>query len=359
MDLIFNDYVAAPGVTVLEIRGEIDLYTAPMLRERLESLIRAGTYRLIVDLEGVDFVDSVGVNVLLSALRRLRDYDGYIQLVHARRAILQVLRVTGLGAAFSIYDTVEDALASHSGGADSSMAIAGRSGMLDRSIGRKHVEINRNEIEQLDNTLQEILAADSGSTGHESVRSVSEQDAIVGASGANQTTQPLSEISLLPITIYLSDEKIHERVQAAVENLLSEVGLHIDSRDDPVIGSWFRQMWAAVGKTAKSPIAREGALVATHMADTRLILAQDAVITAKLMENLPRVIESLQPTKDAVIRIGALLIVKVNWVVTVHQLTAAQQAMLDHKPQLTAAPHEIIATLKALSQNGDSGNPVL
>ena len=97
-----------------------------------------------------------------------------------------------------------------------------------------------------------------------------------------------------------------------------------------------RSVTAGDRKTVKSPIAREGALVATHMVDSRLILAQDAVITAKLMENLPHVIESLQPTKDAVIRIGALLIVKVDWVVTVHQLTAAQQAMLDHQPQL---PH--------------------
>jgi hypothetical protein len=86
------------------------------------------------------------------------------------------------------------------------------------------------------------------------------------------------------------------------------------------------------------------------MADTRLVLAQDAVITAKLMENLPPLIESLRSTKDAVIRIGALLIVKVDWVVSIHQLTAAQQALLDHRPQLAAVPHEILATLKNARQ---------
>ena len=45
-------------------------------------------------------------------------------------------------------------------------------------------------------------------------------------------------------------------------------------------------------------------------------------------------------------RAGALLIVKVDWVVQVHQLTAAQQAVLDHRPQLAASPTEIVAALQ-------------
>jgi len=205
-----------------------------------------------------------------------------------------------------------------------------------------------------DRAIREILAAGSSGADRETGESVDTSAVEVGAPRIGQAAQTASEISLLPVTIYLSEETGHELVQSAVENLLNEVGLRIESRDEPVIGSWFRQMWAAVGRGVRTPIAREGALVATHMADTRLVLAQDAVITSKLMENLPPLIESLQPTKDAVIRIGALLIVKVDWVVTIHQLTAAQQAILDHRPQLTAAPHEIITTLKTLAQ--DDGN---
>lgn len=51
-------------------------------------------------------------------------------------------------------------------------------------------------------------------------------------------------------------------------------------------------------------------------------------------------------TKDAVLRVGALLVVKVDWTVQVFQLTAAQQALLDHQPQLATRPHEIIAVLQ-------------
>ena len=67
-----------------------------------------------------------------------------------------------------------------------------------------------------------------------------------------------------------------------------------------------------------------------------------------LLQNVGPVLQALQPTKDAVVRAGALLIVKIDWVVQVHQLTAAQQALLDHRPGLAASPMEIIAALRLL-----------
>lgn len=65
-----------------------------------------------------------------------------------------------------------------------------------------------------------------------------------------------------------------------------------------------------------------------------------------MMQNLGPVLDALQTTKDAVIRAGALLIVKVDGVVVVHQLTAEQQLMLDHQPQLAQSPHDILAALE-------------
>lgn len=96
-------------------------------------------------------------------------------------------------------------------------------------------------------------------------------------------------------------------------------------------------------------IRRRVAATAAHAIDTRLVLAQDAAVAATLLQNLGPVIVSLQPTKDAVIRVGALLIVKVDWVVTVSQLTAAQQLELDHRPALATSPGEIIAALNVES----------
>lgn len=165
--------------------------------------------------------------------------------------------------------------------------------------------------------------------------------------GASDSDDEAISIQAIPVSIYLADERIHEQVEQAVADLLARAGLWVDSRDDPVIGSWFRRMRAGVVRALHTGMVNDAARIAAHAADTRLVLAQDAAVTATLLQNLGPVIASLQPTKDAVVRIGAVLIVKVDWVVTVCQLTAAQQLDLDHRPDLALAPSGIIAALKA------------
>ncbi|CAO0837571.1 Anti-sigma factor antagonist OS=Streptomyces microflavus OX=1919 GN=rsbV_1 PE=3 SV=1 [Streptomyces microflavus] len=61
--------VSGPGGdrTVVEVGGEIDVYTAPKLREQLVELVNDGSYHLVVDMEGVDFLDSTGLGVLVAA----------------------------------------------------------------------------------------------------------------------------------------------------------------------------------------------------------------------------------------------------------------------------------------------------
>lgn len=116
MDLMLNEYSAAAGVTVVEVSGEIDVYTAPRLREKLISLVDAGSYHLIVDMERVEFLDSTGLGVLVGGLKRVRAHDGSIDLVCTQGRILKIFRITGLSKVFDIYDSVGDALAHHSSG---------------------------------------------------------------------------------------------------------------------------------------------------------------------------------------------------------------------------------------------------
>jgi hypothetical protein len=157
---------------------------------------------------------------------------------------------------------------------------------------------------------------------------------------------PVSATSLIPLTVYLSNEANHAEVEAAIEQLLDRADLQIESRDEPVIGSWFRRMQVGAKKIAQSPGGREAMLTAVHAVDARVTLYQDAQTTALLLQNLGPVIQSLQPTKDAVLRVGALLVVKIDWTVYIHQLTAAQQALLDHQPDLAMRPQEIIEALQ-------------
>jgi anti-sigma B factor antagonist len=113
MDLMLNEYSTAAGSTVIAVSGEIDVYTAPRLREALISLVDAGNYRLIVDMEGVEFLDSTGLGVLVGGLKRVRANDGVIDLVCTQGRILRIFRITGLSRVFNIYDSVDEALASH------------------------------------------------------------------------------------------------------------------------------------------------------------------------------------------------------------------------------------------------------
>ena len=71
--------------TIVTICGEIDLYTAPRLHSELAGLLAEGMpARVVIDMSGVEFCDSTGMNVLLSCLRRVRERGGE-QHVHAGR----------------------------------------------------------------------------------------------------------------------------------------------------------------------------------------------------------------------------------------------------------------------------------
>jgi anti-sigma B factor antagonist len=96
--------------TVISVSGEIDVYTAPSLRERLNDLVASGHYDLIVDMAQVEFLDSTGLGVLVGGLKRVRSQDGTLRLVCAQEKILKVFRITGLTKVFPIHGTLEAAL---------------------------------------------------------------------------------------------------------------------------------------------------------------------------------------------------------------------------------------------------------
>jgi anti-sigma B factor antagonist len=107
--------------TVVEVGGEIDFARAPKLRDCLRQLIDAGSRQLVVDLRQVDFMDSVGLGVLVGALRRLRGHDhqaGSLQLVCVEGLVVRILRLTGLDRVFPLHATLADALGGDSGLAD-------------------------------------------------------------------------------------------------------------------------------------------------------------------------------------------------------------------------------------------------
>lgn len=99
------------GSAVLAVTGEVDVATVPRLREQLHGLVAQGTNRIVVDLDGVDFLDSTGLGVLVGALKRVRSNDGELTLACTQPRIRKVFEVTGLDNVFTLYDSVDEAVA--------------------------------------------------------------------------------------------------------------------------------------------------------------------------------------------------------------------------------------------------------
>jgi anti-sigma B factor antagonist len=98
------------GHAVVTVTGELDLYTAPRLQTALAGLLRDQIDRVVVDMSGIDFCDSTGMNVLLSALKRLQERGGTLELAAPRPAVRRILQVTGLDSVFTVTDAVPAAL---------------------------------------------------------------------------------------------------------------------------------------------------------------------------------------------------------------------------------------------------------
>jgi anti-sigma B factor antagonist len=96
-----------PEFTLLTVSGEVDVYTAPLLRQKLVDLADSGTSRIIVNLEPVEFLDSTGLGVLVAALNRLRRQEGDVELICSQPRIRRVFEITGLTRVFTIHPTLD------------------------------------------------------------------------------------------------------------------------------------------------------------------------------------------------------------------------------------------------------------
>lgn len=99
------------GWSVLQVGGEIDVATAPRLRELLLKLVNDQRYSIVVDLEAVDFIDSTGLGVLIGARKRVRLHDGDVKLICTEPRIVKVFEITGLDQVFQIHPSLDDAVA--------------------------------------------------------------------------------------------------------------------------------------------------------------------------------------------------------------------------------------------------------
>lgn len=97
--------------TVIQVTGDVDVYTASKLRAQVVDLIDEGCSRLVVDMEAVTFIDSTGLGVLVGALKRLRATSGELRLVATGDQVLRLIRITGLHRILGAYPSASEATA--------------------------------------------------------------------------------------------------------------------------------------------------------------------------------------------------------------------------------------------------------
>ena len=99
------------GLQVLDVTGEIDVYTAPRFKEAVNTIIASGQNHLIINMERVTYMDSSGFGTLLSATKRLRPEGGTVNLVKCNNPITRMLRITRLDTIFGTYTSEDEAVA--------------------------------------------------------------------------------------------------------------------------------------------------------------------------------------------------------------------------------------------------------
>ena len=110
MDIKVNVREAQGETFVVDLNGEIDVYTSPKVKDAIGDLIDKGHYNLVINLEKVRYIDSTGLGVLIGGLKRVREHGGTVNLVCTNPQIKKIFDITGLVKIFGIYDDEDAAM---------------------------------------------------------------------------------------------------------------------------------------------------------------------------------------------------------------------------------------------------------
>ncbi|MGV8174974.1 MAG: STAS domain-containing protein [Methanothrix sp.] len=97
-------------IYIIEISGRMDTISSKEVEEKLEDAIDHNNAKIIIDLAGVDYISSVGLRVLLAALKKQRELMGSMKLVSLQPFVKDIFRMTGFDRIFSISSNQEEAI---------------------------------------------------------------------------------------------------------------------------------------------------------------------------------------------------------------------------------------------------------
>jgi anti-sigma B factor antagonist len=106
---------AIGGVTILDLKGKITLGEGDeALRDRISHLLQTGNKKILLNLEGVPYIDSAGLGEVVRTYTTVSRQGGQLKLVNLTKRITDLLMITKLLTVFETFDAEQDALKSFS-----------------------------------------------------------------------------------------------------------------------------------------------------------------------------------------------------------------------------------------------------
>src|SRR5688572_3668921 len=96
------------GWSVVDITGDLDMASAPAMRQLILQLLSTGSRLIAVDLTSADFVDSTGIGMLVAALKRVRTHDGELVVICPEPRLRRIFELTDLVSVFGLRDSVDE-----------------------------------------------------------------------------------------------------------------------------------------------------------------------------------------------------------------------------------------------------------
>lgn len=111
MSLNISTRTVDANVHIVDPEGEVDMYTAPLLREALLDAFEGGAKQIIVNLRRVDYLDSTALGILVGGVKRMRENGGMLRLCEPQPRVVRLLHVTDLDTIIDVCPSEQEAVA--------------------------------------------------------------------------------------------------------------------------------------------------------------------------------------------------------------------------------------------------------
>ena len=219
-----------------------------------------------------------------------------------------------------------------------------------RGIQEKWEQIGavpRDNREQLEGGLRKVEDAVDNQWRKSNPETIADVEGTVRAlASSHRDTELRRSPRKVPVVVYISNEQDAEAVEEAVGQVLESFGMEVVVRKDPVHGSWYRKLTARTKDAVSKPEFQDRLAKMERALDMQVLLRGQAQIDAAQGTTVAQLISSLNNTPNATIQIGSVLLIKIDGVLAIRNLTQVELAHLERHPDLLKSPTVILEELK-------------